>query len=1135
MSLDLRAAYKAWSTRANINGSSVRLASIPSRRIGFDQARSSANLTIMDTPSVTNGQAAWADVGWGGQLVRFYTGQVDSSAANEPQLQRAVTLVDVLGALRKRFPAVITWNNQSFQDAVFDILLAVGIPQVSHLYDPGFFLGAVQPITIGVDESPAQVFQQLMDYAGTIAWVAPDGGIRIDSLLDIPSTSYVGQPDGSSTVYAYGATGTELGIIGSSWQLGAPDRLVASVTIPGPKLPSGITPTGQAQLASTAAGEPYSQQMRFVQDATTAQTIAERELGRRAVQRTVLQFNAPLNPYLLPGQSIGFRDSMVGYSVTTPAFVWAVTTNGVTMQVTLHLGAHAENGYSVLQDPVAVFTVTVEYEPIRVAGVDTPKYFVQCDGSGSYDPDGTIVTYSWSAPGASPDTTSTLVNPLFVYSSITGQSITLTVTDNTGQTGTLTIALDDLAPTVVTRVLSVAEGTNGWAVLRDPAAWESYTRASRSCTAVPPFNESGPLLSGWDDGKLYSLAEGDTAITLVATMTGGSVGCIFVNESDEDNILVGVGAKLYRSTDGATFTLVKTFSSTVNAVQSSPDNDGELRAAVGKDVQISYDAGVTWTTINTGATGTIAQHIASAPWGHAATFTGGASATDALKFEEGYTVNWSAVVSPPTALYGITPMLTTPGYIVGDGNAQWYKLTQSGSNFVAVKIASGTGTTQNINDLLRDGQLGSMVYGATENGTYKMVNFATFFVIRDNPSLQIGYGQIGTPVVPVNVELVVPATTGRVWYLSALNGTWANRSTGLPTDVTWVDVKVSPFEPDTWVVTSLAPAIRGKPSSGKLVHNGTTHSPFYYTTNAGTSWTELVMAPPARSNGSAVPPGDGAAIDFIYDSMAWSRSKRWLSIVGQSDDSASWADAYIYAGNLASMTGGSVLDHTTGNGAGAFQAIGGTSEECFFVAHAEGNLSGNDIDKAFYTTTGATLVALSPLDVDNGPSDTPANNKTLYNNFTFNRAQCDVILSGGGRGVLGQYSADDGSGFYLFLYRDYRNKGVNSVHITTGSAVKFAWTDGDEIWIIDGANHLTRMGPILGSPIQTTDADPGWPAGYSSATTIRSDMKYKRAVLLRATVSGAGTCLVWKDDQWTAVADPSGAQLSGGDVIVRAI
>jgi serine protease len=87
------------------------------------------------------------------------------------------------------------------------------------------------------------------------------------------------------------------------------------------------------------------------------------------------------------------------------------------------------------------FTTQDNQPPVANAGPDQSALInaqVQFDASGSYDPDGTIVSYSWAfGDGA----TGTGQNPAHAYAAVGTYTVTLKVTDNNGATGTDTASV----------------------------------------------------------------------------------------------------------------------------------------------------------------------------------------------------------------------------------------------------------------------------------------------------------------------------------------------------------------------------------------------------------------------------------------------------------------------------------------------------------------------------------------------------------------------------------------------------------------------------------------------------------------------------------------------------------------------
>ena len=96
-------------------------------------------------------------------------------------------------------------------------------------------------------------------------------------------------------------------------------------------------------------------------------------------------------------------------------------------------------------------TINVHSAPVAEAGSDQTVLVgdtVNFDGSGSYDPDGGNLTYSWDFGSGAMPTTGSGVTPSCSYSTRGTKTVTLTVTDNNGATDsdTVTITVDLVPP-----------------------------------------------------------------------------------------------------------------------------------------------------------------------------------------------------------------------------------------------------------------------------------------------------------------------------------------------------------------------------------------------------------------------------------------------------------------------------------------------------------------------------------------------------------------------------------------------------------------------------------------------------------------------------------------------------------------
>ena len=140
----------------------------------------------------------------------------------------------------------------------------------------------------------------------------------------------------------------------------------------------------------------------------------------------------------------------------------------------------ADDGGATATGTVLV-TVIANQAPIAEAGDDQTSVegaTVNFDGSGSYDPDGSIASYDWDFGDG---TTGTGVSPSHDYSTADTYTTTLTVTDNGGATSTDTLVVNVDAEPVLETTMHISDivmsatktRLNGW-----------YTHASALVTIV---------------------------------------------------------------------------------------------------------------------------------------------------------------------------------------------------------------------------------------------------------------------------------------------------------------------------------------------------------------------------------------------------------------------------------------------------------------------------------------------------------------------------------------------------------------------------------------------------------------------------------------------------------------------------
>lgn len=193
---------------------------------------------------------------------------------------------------------------------------------------------------------------------------------------------------------------------------------------------------------------------------------------------------------------------------------FTVGTHTLTFTVTDNDGATATD--------TVVITVTPNSPPTANAGPDqtVSPGIVTFDGSGSSDSDGSIVSYDWSYNG---NTIASGMNATFDASSMTPgiYTVTLTVTDNQGATGTDTVII-----TIVGNLPPVANaGANQTINLGDSATLDaSASNDSDGSIVSYLWTEGATTLSTNVSFSITTLSAGIHTITLTVTDDQGATG-----------------------------------------------------------------------------------------------------------------------------------------------------------------------------------------------------------------------------------------------------------------------------------------------------------------------------------------------------------------------------------------------------------------------------------------------------------------------------------------------------------------------------------------------------------------------------------------------------------------------------------
>src|SRR5262249_59484796 len=136
-----------------------------------------------------------------------------------------------------------------------------------------------------------------------------------------------------------------------------------------------------------------------------------------------------------------------------------------------------EGRISVTPPPIVSFTLQYEQQPITVAGAPAVRVLVQATST-AHDPSGFAITsWEWAAEataGVDPQS-SNEKHAQFIFNSLDGAKITLTVESESGEGASHTQSLAPTTGEVFTRRLSLATN-DGWYILAGAAGWRHYGR-----------------------------------------------------------------------------------------------------------------------------------------------------------------------------------------------------------------------------------------------------------------------------------------------------------------------------------------------------------------------------------------------------------------------------------------------------------------------------------------------------------------------------------------------------------------------------------------------------------------------------------------------------------------------------------
>jgi len=861
---EIRKSFKHWTCTLTINGQPYTIVDrLPSRSMALDQARSVCTVVVQEFPECNAGDPAQVRITINGVTELFFTGQVAARPiADIPQYE--IHLVDTLDRLQRITDRPIVWRNVSFQSAVRLLLHQAGITddEIVSIHDPGsaYVLGPIYAITIPAGSVIRDVIDTLMDFAGTAIRVNPDGRIVV---VDDPI-----KPSVPVCTYAYGATELELGYLSARRTIAGREDRISRFTARGPRRPDLSIPDATYVLNNDGRSE--QRDYPYCQTDICAQAIAAREIVRRNRRMGEVLVEATLNPLLRPGDTVLFRSEPLGFVTATPGVIVSIVNNDDVMTMKVAVGIESPSGsLSLIAPPTASFTYSAERQPIQLSGAVDTNVIVSCMNT-SVDPSGfAITTLRWRATCEGtvfPQTVTwragdddTGQQPIFVFSTLAGATVTLEVESESGEGATTTRAIDPPNSLIYTRKLGVA-AHNGWRVLATADGWRTF---GTQCSAVPNINDMAPFLAGFDNGDIYR-TNNDLATQpdKLATLSG-RVHSLYLDEVDGLTVTAAHGNSVSLSTDGGTsWALLHVFDDPVQYAAHEAGNWSVIRACSGNTLWLSLDAGRTWQARLT-ADG-IARQFARARWGTACVFAGG-TLDQAIQFEDESSVDWSLIPIDKRPIFGLTaiaPLLREEGWIVGSDGVR--DVTRDGvMEMLAYAATTGSGY---VYKLIRDGnnwRAVSYTY-IPGGGVWKIINYTTAHSIDANVSMayRIGYGTTTDPPTPP--ELLFLPMNGSTLYHYIPGSGWTPRplpstpigSTSLGGSNGWAGIAINPQNVTQWVIWD--------------------RDRYYWSGDSGNTWQQLNV--PVSSGDDAT--GINLGFAFTGQGGGWVATKHFYSIYG---------------------------------------------------------------------------------------------------------------------------------------------------------------------------------------------------------------------------------------------------------------
>jgi hypothetical protein len=757
--------------------------------LGYDVVSASATVTLDGAvPShVTFRQKLEVWLGWDGYLAAVFVGFVEDDGRRYFPQQGTIRGAGWLRLAQYSYPSDLSYSSQTDTAIVESLLGLVGVPERS-IQGRGYTMGVTKAVTVRAGQPVWDRINELDQVWGYKTFDSPDGKVRRRRISGNPAGGSVWTYTEGDNIIQIDRPRTIRGVHNKVIVRGLPGTLFT---------PSSTRQATSPYVPTPPTYVPYEFVSDLIEDNTAAEEISLRLMSdvNKLVEEVQLEVGG--NPLLRPGQTISVTAPSVGIGSATRYRIRHIShrMTGREFRTSLLVeGGAGEAGYEVDLDPEAAFTYRVTRETFQIwngAGYDASAqyYTVMCDASPSWDPDGTIAAYSWSNNKNGDVGSASTYQTKFTAAQIATATITLTVTDNDGNTASVTHNVGvggEVAPQLV-RKLAVAAGSQAEWSPDGGTTWYTWAPGAGAVVSTPEIAPEDITYFGLSDGKLYRLEDWDSSSApALLTTFDAQVNCIWVNEADNNRIWVGLAnGKIHLSVDGGvTWTLKKTYGNPVLRLIESAFEPGQVRVAVGNTIRITYTEFADDATLILFDAGATARHTAGA-LGFGGYGCGSVSSgqTNAVQKEDGTVITFPALTPAVEDVRGIAHHIRDDVLFAVDAQGRSFRKGAGSTTFTQMGTLNGSGT---VNHVIRDGDAPEIIYAAADDGLYKTWDGAATWVrLRDYTAVglvgrQVGYGGAGAwSIAPVTV-----VSTGGVGKVANL---WNGVSNDTP-PAGWTDV-----------------------------------------------------------------------------------------------------------------------------------------------------------------------------------------------------------------------------------------------------------------------------------------------------------------------------------------------------------